>query len=166
MMVILRLRRVAKAANGFNHIVLWIALARINHVVDGIDSTKMRMIGFARFSRHPDLMAVGIAIETAVAEVAAQQAKLPQVISNVLTDVGYCVVGTDDDLGVLIRALRLSFLSRFASGAAHDPATFVLPFRLQIKDALLLKLLESKLPEMQMKDLAFLGQKIVFDIQP
>src|SRR5215468_1111452 len=84
-------------------------------------------------------------------------------IGNVFAHVGNGAVGAHDDLGVLIRSF---LLARFAAGAAHHPAAFVLPFRLQVDHALLLKLGKSQLPEMQMKNLTFLGKEIVMDIQP
>src|SRR5579864_409020 len=109
-------------------------------------------------------MSIRVTIETPIAEVSAKQTKLPQVISNVLTHVSDGGIRADNDLSVLIGSFFL--LSRLAAGAAHDPATFILPFRLEVKNAFLLKLLESQIPEMQMKNLAFLGKEIVFDVQP
>ncbi len=51
---------------------------------------------------------VGVCEELAVAEVAAQQAELPEVIGNVLADVGDGAVGADDDLGVFVDLARLT----------------------------------------------------------
>src|SRR5947208_13277006 len=42
MMVVSGLLLVSLAANGFNHVVLGIALAGVNHVVDGIHAAEMR----------------------------------------------------------------------------------------------------------------------------
>ena len=49
---------------------------------------------------------IGISEERLVAEVLAQQTKLPQVIGNVFADVGDGAVGADDDLGIFVGALR------------------------------------------------------------
>ena len=52
-----------------------------------------------------------------------------------------------------------------SDGAAHHPAAFVLAFGLEIKNALFLELCEGQVPEIQVQDLAFARQKVVFDLQ-
>ena len=76
--------------------------------------------GFAVLSRDPDLMAVGIAIELAIAEVASQQAELPQVIGDVLADVADRAVGAHDDLRVLVGTGL--FLFRIAGAPPLSPS--------------------------------------------
>src|SRR3954462_5072132 len=70
MMVVLCLFRVAKSTNRFNHIVLWIGLARDDDVINCIHAAKVRMVFFARLGRNPHLAAIGITIKTLIAEVA------------------------------------------------------------------------------------------------
>src|SRR5690349_130398 len=100
MMVVLRLLYVAQPTDGLNHIVLWVALARIDHVVNRMHTAEMRMIGFTGLRRDPNLMPFGIAVEPAISEVFPQQPELPQVIRNVLADIGHGTVGTHNHLGV------------------------------------------------------------------
>src|SRR6516164_6600013 len=70
---------IAEQANGFDDGGLWIALARVDDVVDGFDSAEVRMVGFASLGGDPALVMVRIAEELLVAEVAAQEAELPEV---------------------------------------------------------------------------------------
>ena len=65
---------------------------------------KCGWFGLALFGRNPALVAVGIAKEFLISEVAAQQAKLPQVIGDVFADVADGAVGADDDFGVFVGA--------------------------------------------------------------
>src|ERR1700733_7813610 len=86
MRVVIGLRRVAHAPQRLNHVRLWIALPRIDDVIDGLRTAKMRMVRLTGLRRDPALM-VRIREEFFVAKIAAQQAKLPEVICNILADV-------------------------------------------------------------------------------
>ena len=87
---------VAEAAQGFDHRVLRLGLASIDHVVDFGDVAEVRMIFLAVGGRNPTLVLIGIAIELAIAEIAPQQAELPHVVCDVFADVADGAVGADD----------------------------------------------------------------------
>ena len=112
-------------------------------------------------------MSVGIAIELAITEVAAQHAKLPHVVGDVLADVADGSIRTDDDFLIFLGdlcVLRASVVD--GSRPAHHPATFVLPLGLEEEHAGFFQLGERSIPEMQVQDLALAGQKVVFDVEP
>ncbi len=52
-----------------------------------------------------------------------------------------------------------------ACGPAHHPAALVLALGLQIENALGFQLRKGKVPEFEVEDLAFAGEKIVFNAQ-
>src|SRR5579859_4114565 len=103
MVIVLRLLGIAQSANGLDHIVLRISLARIYHVVDRMHAAKMRRAGLAGFGGDPYIVPVRIAEEFAIPEVPAQQPKFPEMISNIFADVSYRAVGAYDHLGVFVR---------------------------------------------------------------
>ena len=109
--VVVGLLVISEAAQRFDHGVLRLRLAGVDHVVDFRHIAEMRMVQRAHRGRDPAIMSVGIAIKLAIAEIAAQQAKLPQVVGDVFADVADRAVGTDDDflvfLGDLDRSRRL-----------------------------------------------------------
>src|SRR5262249_237918 len=92
-------------------------------------------------------------IERFVEKVLLQQAKFPELVCNVLGEVGYRNVGTNDDLVVVI-GLGLQ---------AHHPAALVLTLSLKKNRALLLQLGKSLIPEFKMKNIAFARQQVVMD---
>ena len=105
--VVVGLLGVAHAAQRLNHVGLRIALARVDHVIDGLRAAKVRMRLHAVHGRDPALV-IRIGEEWLVAEVAAEQAKLPEVIGDVFADIRHGAVGTHDDFGIFIGALRPS----------------------------------------------------------
>src|SRR6202008_2823247 len=72
-------------------------LAGGNDVVDLGAAAQGGVVPTALERRNPAVMLVGIAVELAVAEVAAEQAKLPHVIGDVFANVADGAVGADDD---------------------------------------------------------------------
>src|SRR5579863_6912601 len=88
---------VSEGAQGFDDGVLRLGLTSINDVVDFGDTTEVRMIGFSVLGGNPALVLIRIKIELAIAEIFAQQSKLPHVIGNVFTHVADGAVGADDD---------------------------------------------------------------------
>ena len=86
----------------FDDGVLRIALARVDHVIDCRDAAEVRMILLSLLGGDPDFVIVGIAKELVIAEVAAQQPKLPEVVGDVLADVADRAVGANDDLRVFV----------------------------------------------------------------
>ena len=99
---------VAQQAERFDDGVLRIALPRVDDVVDRGDIAEVRMVRLAVLGRNPDLMLVGILVEAPIAEVAAQQAELPEVISDVLADIADRAIGAHDDLRILVGAWTLA----------------------------------------------------------
>src|SRR5690242_8996171 len=107
-------------------------------------------------------------------------------VSNVFSDVGHGAVGAHDHLGVFVGAVfiltvfilitfgfssilafsSLPFCGWRTGSPLHHPAAFVLALGLKVEHALLLQLLKRRLPEMQMKNFAFLGQEVILNAQP
>ncbi len=111
MRVVRGLFGVAQQANGLDDSILRIRLPRINDVIDRRDIAEVWMVSFALLGRDPDLMLIGIAIEPAIAKVAPQQPKLPQVIGDVLADIAHGAIRPYDDFRVFVGPgllLRLS----------------------------------------------------------
>ncbi len=94
---------VSQQPNRLDHGILRIGLPRVDHVIDRRHVAEVRMVGLALLGRNPDFMMIGIAIEAAIAEVAPQQTKLPQVIRDVLANIADRPIGAHDDLGILVR---------------------------------------------------------------
>src|SRR3982074_3044363 len=123
-------------------------------------------------------MLVWIAVELAVAEVAAEEAELPHVIGDIFADVAHRAVGADDYFLVFFRNLVTpSLCGRGArayavcactiltgSGAAHDPAGFVLGFTLEGEHTRFFELGEGGVPEVQMQDLALARPEVIFGV--
>jgi len=102
-------------------------LARVDDVVDGVGMAEDRMPGIARSRRRNPAGVGGVLGELLVAEVLAwEETELPEVVCDVLADVGDGTVGADDDLGVFVGCFT-SLLLSLDSGAAHDIAALFLP---------------------------------------
>ena len=154
---------ISKPAQSFNHVCLGVGLAAVDDVVDGLRTSEIRMVRLTHFGRDPAHVIV-VGKKGRVAEVSTQQAKLPQVIGDVLPHIGHGSVGTDDHLGIVIDTV---FCGRRSSrGAPHDPAALVLALGLQIEDTPGFQLGKGEIPKLEMEDLAFAGQKIIFNAQP
>ena len=95
---------VAKAAESLNDVGLGIGLARIDDVVDGLGAAEAGVVCLSGFGGDPAL-AVGIAEERTVGEVASEETEFLEVVGDVLANVGDGAVGADDDLGIFVRAL-------------------------------------------------------------
>ena len=101
-----------------------------------------------------------------VAEVlAGEEAKLPQVVGDVLADVGDGAVGSDDDLSVFIRLASAAASGAGRGCAAHDPAAFVLAFGFQVENASFDHQLARSVPEMEVEDLALAREEVVLDVE-
>src|SRR5712675_2986640 len=87
---------VTEAAEGFDDCLLRLGLAGVDYVVDFGHVAEVGMVLLAFRRGNPAIALVGIAIELAVAEVAAQQAKLPHVVGDVFANVAYRAVGADN----------------------------------------------------------------------
>ena len=89
----------------------------------------------------------------AVGEVLAQQAELPQLIGDVLADVGHRAVGAHDHLVRILEAGELC-----GSLERHDPAAGVLALGFELDGAALLQELEGVTEEVEPEDVALVGQ--------
>ena len=98
---------------------------------------------------------------------ARQQPELPQMVRNVLANVGDRAIRAHDHLGVLIRQTRIlhrDLLRR--ARPPHHQAALVLPRRLLIQHAALHHQRARRVPEVQAENLALARQKIVLDPKP
>src|SRR5579859_2076206 len=165
MMIVIRLLFVAQPAQGLDHIVLRITLARIDHVIDGAYTAEMLRSGITTLGGNPDLVSIGIAIKPAIAKIPPQPPKFPEVIRNVLTNIGDRAVRADNHLGIFIRSAIFT-LGRLRARTLHHPASLIFAFGLEVEHALLFHLLEGQVPEVQMENLALLRKKVVLNIEP
>ncbi len=124
---------IAETTQSFNYICLRVGLAAVNDIVDSLRAAEVGMIRLTQLGRNPaHVIAVGK--EARIAKVPAKQAKLPQMIGDVLPYISDRSVGTHDHLGIFIdRTFRGCGRSR---RTAHNPAAFVLALSFQIEDAL------------------------------
>ncbi len=102
------------AQSGRDH-VLQVRLARVDDVVDARAVAELLTGGGLLAGGDPQDASVRIAHQWTVVEILAEQAELPELVGDVLADVGHRAVGTHDDLA-------------FFGKAGHDPAAGVLAF--------------------------------------
>src|SRR5882672_9431794 len=105
--VVFRRFAVTQAAQSFDHCVLCLGLAGINHVINFGYVAKVRMLLFTITRRNPAIFLIGIMKELAIAEVASQQSKLPHVVSNVFADITYGSIGANNNLLIFLCDLCL-----------------------------------------------------------
>src|ERR1039458_1399939 len=157
---------ISHAAQGLDDVSLRVTLPRVNDVVDGLRATKVRMGLVSMLGRDPALV-IWVSEERLVAKVLAQQAKLPQVIGDILAHVSYRAVGADNHFGVFVRlAVRnLRAGPARSGGPCHHPAALVLALGLKVEHACLFEVLEGRFPELEAQNLTLAGQEIVFDVE-
>ena len=139
--------------------VLEIALARIDDVVDArgvAERGPARRLGLG--GRDPDHVPA-VFLPGPVVEILPQQAELPELVGDVLADVGDGAVRAHDDLVVFVRGI-----ARKRSGGHHEAAG-VLAFGFKVNGLALFEQLEGRLPELQVQDLALTGQHVVNDAE-
>src|SRR5215468_2415345 len=84
-------------------------------------------------------------------KVLVEQTEFPELVRNVLADVGHRAIGTDDDLVVIV-----------AFGVdAHHPAAAVLSLGFKENRVPGLELFKRMVPELQMQDVALAWEQIV-----
>ena len=125
----------------------------------------------------PALVPVGIVKELLVAEVAAQQAELPQVVGNVLANVAHGAIRPHNDFGVFVGtawprpsgasvcASRCYIAFGRSARTGHHPAALVLALSLEVEHALVFELLKGQVPEMQAQNFALARQEVVLDVE-
>ncbi|XWK71073.1 hypothetical protein RBB80_18810 [Tunturiibacter gelidiferens] len=170
---------VAHAAKGGDDVVLRVVLAGVDDVVDGVGFAEGGVRSIAVGGGDP-ATTIGIFAKFCVAEVlAGEEAELPEVIGDVLADVGDGAVGADDDLGVFvgeaggrgggicgIRHLRVEMWgTRFIAGAAHDVTAFVFAGGLEVEDTFFEHECAGRVPEVEGQDLALAGEEVVLDVE-
>ena len=84
-------------------------------------------------------------------EVLVEQSELPELVCDILADVGDGAVGSDDDL-VIVVSLGID---------SHHPAALVLAFGLEEDRITSLELFEGVVPELEVEDVAFARQQVV-----
>src|SRR5580765_7871652 len=78
---------------------LEIRLTRVDDVEDPRRMTKWRCARLAAGRRgRPERATIGLLGKAAIVEVLAEESELPELVGDVLADVGDDAVGTDDDL--------------------------------------------------------------------
>ena len=92
-------------------------------------------------------------------------------VGDILANVAYSAVGANNHLLVFFTDLVLLFRFLFrgaclrSSSPPHHPAAFVLAFTFEGEHASIFELLESRIPEVQVQDLALAWQEIILDVE-
>ena len=109
--------------------LLQIRLPDVDDVVGRRRAAERRMRRVAgRFGRRPQHAAIRTRAELAVVEIAAEQPELPELVRDVLADVGDGAVRSDDDLlALFVLALRQSLIPnpRSLSAAGSSSSIFI-----------------------------------------
>src|ERR1035438_4221548 len=133
--------------------ILKIGLPGIDHVVDGFGASEMRTTTFWLRMRAGDVNG----LPGPVIEILAKQSEFPELIGNVLADVGDGPVGSNNYFAVLGVFVRLLF----EGAGRHHPTAFVFALRFEINGLALLELLKSRFPKLEMQDFALARQHVV-----
>src|SRR5882724_8130709 len=137
---------------------LKIRLARVDHVVDPFGASEARVIGApGAAAAGPDLVSVRLTPKDVVLEIGGEQAEFPELIGDVLADVGHRAVAAHDDLFALLQVFEAGTLER------HHPATLTLAALQERDRPALLQELERRLPEAAAEDVSFPGEQVVPD---
>src|SRR3954469_24608384 len=109
-------------------------------------------------SRDPDLVSIWIRRPGPVKEVFAQKAEFPELIRDVLADVGDGTIRANNHLAVVFRLVPASLLRLVdvpERGGRHHPAVLVLALSLEIDGFAIFQQLKRGCPELEMQNLAF-----------
>jgi hypothetical protein len=121
--VVVGLLVVAQPAQGLDHGVLRFGLASINHVVNFGNIAEVRMFQRTDHGRNPAVAMVGVVMEFAISEIAAQHAELPHVVSDVFAHVADGAVGADDDFLIVLIVFGFLYVLRDLGGKRLSPIT-------------------------------------------
>src|SRR5271154_6432262 len=93
--------RVAERSQASHHHVLQVRLARINHVVDalGLAEGRRGLVSWTIGGR-PHYVAIRISEPAPVIKILSEKPELPELVSNVLSDIRNRAVGAHDHLAV------------------------------------------------------------------
>ena len=111
-------------------------------------------------------MAGGIGVKFLVVKIAPEQSEFPELIGDVLADVGDRAVRAHDYFCVVVFACRVGGCRAEPSFEAHHPAPGILSRGGKVNRVALLQQLERRIPEFQMQNFALAGQQVVLDSQP
>ena len=109
---------------------------------------------FGRGRAHPDGFSV-LVEERLVVEIPLQEAELPELIGDVLADIGHRAVRADDDLFLVLLVLEL-----------HHPAAGVGAVGHVVDRLFLLQQGVGPLPELEAQDAALAGEDVVGGADP
>src|SRR5208283_2380383 len=145
---VVRFFRVSQSAHAFGDDILQIGLPRINYIIDGRRTTKMRRPCLScSSSRRPQFMPSRRVWPAAIMKIFAEQTKFPELISDIFSDIRYRAIRTHDNFRLIL------FVGFFASRRApmiprHDPAAGRLARLGKLNRATGLEFFESGIPEM------------------
>ncbi len=120
--------------------LLQVALARVDDVDHPLAAAEGGVLGGALDGRRPE----PLLFPPAVAEVLAEQAELPELVGDVLADVGHRAVGAHDHLVGILETGELRGV-----GERHHPAAGVLALALELHRAGGLQQLEGDREEVE-----------------
>ena len=151
-----------------DHDVLQVGLAGVDDVVDAFATAEIRVCRILSGigTGHHDLMAVGIDMEGTIEKIHAQQPQLPELVGDVLAHIGDGAVGTDNDLVLLVPRIAAGGRGtcpavQVVFSSPHDPASPVPSVGFVVNRLGLLQSLEGMAPEVEVEDVAFLGEQVV-----
>src|SRR5262245_36071705 len=134
-----RLFLVTQAEQSLLHDVLKVRLSDVDDVVDSMAVSEGRhILASRRRARDPYVL---FFVEQLVVKILIEQADLPKLISDILADIRYCAVRSNNDFVVFV-PLGIE---------AHDPATCVLAFLLIENRIPFSKQPACMVPKLQMK---------------
>ena len=165
----LRLGRVSDCRQRLLQQFLEIGLAGVDDVVHraGMAEAGRRGVldGWTRcvLAGRPQRPSGALVAVRTVAEILAEQAEFPELVGDVLPDVGHCPIGPDNHLRprlcVRVRAGVLVGVDR------HHPAAGLLAGRLERDGPGGLEHVERRRPEIELQDVAFPAEQVVFDVE-
>ena len=156
---------------GGPHHILEVRLPDIDDVVNLVRTAKRGSIGRSAIGhRHPSAFRRRDLGRPVSEVLAREQSELPQLVGNVLADIGDGSVRAHDHLVRIRRflvgvgGLALRGIARCAERrGGHHPAAGVLACVLQVDRAPLLEQFERRRPKAQLEDLALARKEIVGD---
>src|SRR5262249_37790048 len=154
--------RVSKRAQRLAEKRLEVHLPGIDDVVDAarMAEGRVRRLAVARCCR-PERVACLLRGKQSILKVAAEQTEFPELIGDVLADIGDDAVRSDDHLLAGLAVLALWGTVAFVD--THHPAACEASLRLQKDGACGLKNVKGVRPEAETQNVAFVRQEVVGD---
>ena len=152
-----RFLRVVQSFEAGAHDFLQIALSFVDHVDHLIGIAERGMIVDTGDDGLPNLFLLPISIS----EVQSEQAEFPQLVSDVLADIGDGAVGANDDLVGVLQSGELGTVRE-----RHQPAARTFAFGFEADRARGREPLEGFAKEVEPQDGALAGQEVIVDPDP